>query len=266
MIPLIFIHKNIGLAEGYLEHTLLQAKSYNNHVILISDNTDKYDFVDNYNLDDFYNDEKLIKLRKNYIHLCSNPEEFELINLERWFILNQLIKKHNFKKCCLADSDTLFYCNIEKELKQFEEFDLTLSNGISANILFLNHIEIIEEFCNFINYNYEFNKNDLIKTYDNYIQKGQLGGISDMTFFSIFKNQKRWIEISTIKDNITFDANINMPLNYIQDEELECKKIEIIDGVPFGTLKDDLIKIRFKSLHLQGQFMKQHITKYITYS
>ena len=86
-VPVVFIHKG---NSHYLQHSLWQAKQYNERVILIGDHSNSgYSGVEHYNMNDY--SEEAAYFAKIYKHIGGTSYNYELFCFQRWFILKSFI-------------------------------------------------------------------------------------------------------------------------------------------------------------------------------
>jgi hypothetical protein len=265
MIPVIIIHK--GYPE-YLKYSILQALK-NNRVILISDvnpNIEHLNFswenIENCKNNNYHN------FIKNYVHLSTNPHDFELFCFLRWFILQEYMNTHKIETSFYIDSDVLLYIDVNKEYEKYNQYDITLLHRCAPVSSYFNFVGI-NNFCKFL-YETYYNKNSYAfeKISSHYFirQKYNLGGgVCDMTLFEYFHYHSdvgggpgKVGEMMSILDDSTYDHNINAEDQYFN--YLNGKKVfEFIDKIPYCFSKKLNKLIKFNSIHFNSsakQFMK----------
>jgi len=156
------------------------------------------------------------------------------------------------------DSDVLIYVNLEEEAEKFKNFDIAITTETCPS--FWNSSDSIVKFCDFVSNIYS--KEDaiyyqkLINFSENYKKKSKLGGVCDLTLFSLYKNSNNTNigETNKFADDWVYDDNFSSekvgPFEF--KKKYGVKKIIWIKNIPFGILKNGR-KIRFKCLHLQGR-------------
>jgi len=260
---IIFIHK--GNPE-YLGYSLKQVRKSNpeaNIYLLGDESNNKYDFIDHYKIADF--SEGANKLAKVYEHMSTNTYQFELFCIQRWFILNEFVKKNNINQFFHADSDVLIFVDIAKEFDKFKEYDFTLSQGTSGHDSFWFKTEVLNDFCDFVENIYTKKDietyNKLKNFHENYKKTGNLGGVCDMTFLRFYKESgfAKVGESTEVIGNSTYDHNFSSSKNGLHLFKSRCslKKILWKEGAPYGKLVNDNL-VKFNTLHLQGG-IKKHI-------
>lgn len=261
-IPIVFIHQN---DSPYLPFSLVQSKELNSKssIFLIGDNSNNYyKFVEHDNITNYFN--QALQFAKIYKHMSPNKLSFELFCFQRWFILKDFMVKNNIQKCVYLDSDVMVYTNLTEEQKKFSHFDFTISSKVgNPNCSFINNIEALENYCNFLIKLYT--DSELFKLLKLQLEekslKGLKEGISDMTGFEeYFKTKLNNLgTLQHVIDDSTYDRNIRRSHGFEMDDNL--KKIYWINNQPFCKQLDSDKLIKFNTLHFQGsakQYMKNH--------
>ncbi|MDD3083394.1 MAG: hypothetical protein PHP82_00020 [Candidatus ainarchaeum sp.] len=251
-IPIIFIHKGDSF---YLKYALENARKFNpnSRIILVGDNVTQYpSFVEYYDLKNY--DKSALEFKKVYKHMSNNNEEIERFCFERWFILNEFLKKNKIKKCLTLDSDVLIFVNVTNDSKKFNKFKFTLANHSSGEFMFVNDYKEINKLTRFLFNLYSNKKMFMIldNFWKNYPFKTSFGGVNDMTALSEYykQNKKKIGEISKIINGETYDTQINASQGMIMENN--TKKIIFENGIPFGFLKKNNKKIKLCCLHCAG--------------
>ncbi|EKE02038.1 MAG: hypothetical protein ACD_20C00434G0011 [uncultured bacterium] len=251
-IPIIFIHK--GDCD-YLAYSLTQAKHFNpdSKIFLIGDKENShYKFVNHINISDYFTNGK--EFEKIYKHLSTLSRKFELFCIQRWFILKDFMSANNINKCVYIDSDVLLYSNITEEQKKFEQFDFALS-GISGHTCFINNIEGLTKFCDFVTCIYnDASQLEYLEKFVLHLVKNELpGGICDMILFSEYakRNRDRIGENFQIIDASIFDHTINTSDGFEMKNKI--KNICFKNNIPYCKHLETNKDIKFNSLHLQGE-------------
>jgi len=256
MIPIIFIHSGL---QDYLFYTLKQANNFNKYVYLIGDTNPNLNFIEFFNMEEY--NQGYDSFEKNYVHLSSNPYNFELFCYKRWFVLKNFMESKNIDVIFYCDSDVLLFTDIEKEWVNFNQYDMTLLHRSAAISSFITR-RGITNFCNSLNkiYNdknsYHYKK--IASHYEVRKECNLPGGVCDMTLLDYFHYNDdlgggpgRIGEMMSIINDSTYDHNINTP---DQDFSMRngLKDVKIINSIPYvynEKLKKD---IKFNSLHFQG--------------
>jgi len=262
MVPVILI--NWG-CQSHLHPVIMQAQKFNKNVFLIGDNTNGH-LASHFNISDY--SEKASNFGKLYQHLSTNGHDVELFCFQRWFVLEEFMARRGLKRCLYIDSDILLYANAEQEIKNYDQFDFTLSHRCCGSTSFFKY-EGLSKLCNFImetysnKSSYEYEK---ISSHYYIRQKHNLGGgVCDMTLleFYSYKICGSIGEMMHIVNGATWDHNINE-----SDQGFEMKNgikniqfhpIEKIPTCKHFTGED----IKFKSLHFQGP-AKRYINQYVS--
>ena len=265
-LPIVFIHES---NSDSLKYALAQARKSNpnSDIFLLGDTSnDQYDFVEHYYLADYFHD--AAQFKKIYKHYSTHSVDFELICFQRWFILREFLTATNKQRCLYLDSDVMLYANVTEDYRKFERFDFTVCWNAIGCVFFLNRIDGLEAFCQFLMDIY--NKKDRYH-YDKMLsqfavrRKNRLaGGACDMTALQLYGELNFGLvgEASHIIDGSVYDPNINMPHPGFQMEN-GIKKIVWKDGRPYGRFVRTGEEIRFNSLHFNGR-AKKLMSQYCT--
>jgi hypothetical protein len=265
-LPIVFVHRS---DSEHLRYSLAQAKSSNpgSPVFLLGDaSNDRYDFVEHHHLDKYLGSAG--ELRKIYKHYSTHEVEFELICFQRWFILRDFLVSHGMEQCLYLDSDVMLYADVTNDARKFAEFDFTLCWDSVGCVFFLNRLEGLQQFCQFVMDIYSKKEKYL---YDRMVshfavrtKHGLPGGACDMTAFQFFReiNFGQVGEASRVIDGSIYDPNINQP-NPGFAMENGVKKTVWREGQPYGTYVRTGEEIRFNSLHFNGS-AKRLMSDYYT--
>jgi len=260
-IPIIIVHRGDTF---YLKLVLEQIRLFNPHtrICLISDaSTDKYCFVEHYNIDDYSKGADAFKMA--YIHMSSNPYDYELICFQRWFCIRDFVKTQKIENFLCMDSDVLLYCNIDEVMQQYISYDFTTCNKQGPGCALFN-ISSISDFCEYMMsmYTEDILLNKMKSMYQEIIDNKQLGGVCDMVAFVWFQDNTKCnvIDIAIPTNGKCFDGCITWGQGFEMEDGK--KKVYWIDNLPYGKLMNDQSLVRFYCLHFQGR-SKYSMYKYI---
>jgi hypothetical protein len=265
MIPIIFIHNQ---NSDYLPLSLWQARKSNpeTEVILIGDSENAHFKHLVTHVDKRQYLKKADEFAKKFVNFSTNSHDFELICLQRWFILEEFLRQNNIEKCLYLDSDILLFGNVKSEIHRFRFFGMTIA-GISGHSNYINDIEVLSEFCQYIEKAYESPEaiSILEEKYKVFRETHEAGGISDMTFFVEFKEEfpDHIIDIGILIQGKMYDISMNY-IEYMHN----TGGIKIVNHSKNGEVflrhaKHPLINMQ--TLHFQGDtkvHMKRHLFTY----
>lgn len=257
--PIVFIHYG---KSDYLKYSLGQAKKANpkSTTYLIGDSLiDIYDLIEHRFISDYSQGAQYF--RNIYRHFNETNYEYELFNFQRWFILKEFMVGNDLNNALYLDSDVMLYADIGIEQEKFNQYSFTLSRGHCGCVCFINNVEALGKFCQFLidiyskkdRYHYD-------KMLSHYVVRkmNQLpGGACDMTALELFSKQEfgNIGEVSHIIDGSTYDININISdPGFEMDEGI--KKIIWRENVPYGIHLRTGKEIKYNSLHFQGRAKK----------
>ena len=254
-LPVIFVHFS---NSDYLKYSLSQAKHSNpgSTIYLIGDDTNNcYDFVEHHFFLDYFQGAK--DFSKIYQHFNITPYRYETFCFQRWFILLEFLVAKGLEKCLYVDSDTMLYVDVTVEQEKFAQFDFTLSHKTSGCTFFLNRVEALSDFCQFImdiytkKERYYFDR--MIAQYATFKRNGMAGGACDMTVFDLYSYDHfgEIGEVAQIMDGSVYDPSISGPHPGFETEN-GIKKIIWKAGYPYGIQLRTATEIRFNSLQFQG--------------
>jgi hypothetical protein len=274
MLPVVYIHT--GTIPAYLVRSLEQAKSLNPSVFLITDVKHKQDGIVVVNVHDL--SEGLEDFRSVYEHMSTNSRNFEMICIERWFILRNFMKKNLVHQCYYSDSDVMIYSNLEEVFPAYEKYEAAYTmpeyqDGYrwtaSACCSFWK-LNTIEAFCDFIMHCYSLEgKKELMKKWEHHRKNSIPGGVCDMTLLHLFSKERNFISLSKVHNGMCFDQNMLDDENYFRKEyEMEKrfgedrlqKKIYWKDGIPYGNNLVEKKQVRFIVLTEYAKLLGQKKT------
>ena len=265
-LPIVFLHNT---NSDYLRYSLGQAKHSNpdSTIYLIGDNSnDCYNFVEHHLYLNYF--QGAYDFSKIYRHYNTTSYKYEVFCFQRWYILLEFLVNNQLEKCLYLDSDTMLYTDITKEQIKFSQFDFTLSYKTCGSIFFLNRVEALADFCQFLTDIYTKKErlyfDRMLAHYMTFKKNGMAGGACDMTAFDFYGYDHfgEIGEVSQIIDGSLFDPGINVPHPGFEMEK-GIKKIIWKDAVPYGVQLKTANEIKFNSLHFQGE-TKRLMGKYFT--
>jgi len=257
MIPVVFIHK--GDSE-YLPLALRQAKAWNPEITLLGDRSNWSVWPRWHNITDYPGSGAL----RAYLHMSSNPAEFEKFCFTRWFILRDFATYQNLDEVFYCDSDVVLYCDVN-EARPPGTWDLALAMAhhqpeyrwSAAGHVSYWPVSTLSMFCEFVERTYGTKKGleTLNRKWAWHQKTGKPGGICDMTLLWLFAREHEIKILTQVRDGRVFDENINIPENRFPSEyrmRAGIKEITWREGQPhgFNLLLNE--EIRFNALHFQG--------------
>jgi hypothetical protein len=255
-LPIIFIHYS---NSDYLKYSLGQAKHSNpeSAIYLIGDSSNNcYDSVEHHSFSNYF--QRAHDFSKIYRHYNTTDYEYEIFCFQRWYILLEFLVNNQIEKCLYLDSDTMLYTDITKEQKKFAQFDFTMSYKTSGCTFFLNRVEALADFCQFLTDIYTKKErlyfDRMLAHYLILKKNGLAGGACDMTAFDIYSYDHfgEIGEVAQIIDGSVYDPSINVPHPGFEMEK-GIKKIIWKNGDPYGIQQRTAKEIKFNSLQFQGK-------------
>ncbi len=260
MIPVVYIH--FGNHPEYLIKSVEQALVYNKEVILISDKEWKKEGVKNISPAKY--NEGIDAFLKVYQHKSTNAMKFELMCINRWFVLRNVMNALDIPVCYYSDSDGMLYDNMEAVYKNYSEYEASYTYtemqdnyrwSASACCSFWKR-ETLNKFCDFIMELYTPEKINVLEEKWKYHQINNIGGgVCDMTLLYLFSKQIKFYPLSKVMNDFCFDQNMRVSENYFPDEyEMQQrvkparKKVKWKNNQPYGFNKVLNKEIRFVTL------------------
>ncbi len=248
-IPVILIHKS---NSDYLQHSLWQARQYNQRVLLLGDesNVGQTD-AEHHMISDYH--EEAEGFAKIYKHKSTNGYQYELFCFQRWFILKKFMEVNDLQRVFYCDSDVMLYCNVSEEYGNYSNCDLALfhwSGAASGHCSYFS-IDQIRSFCEYQTYFY-LNFEDYENKYPH---------ISDMFVFKAYIIERgiSTCDLETPINNTAFDPIIVSGAGPGYQMRDGMKDIQWENNQPHCYNQKIEKTIRFKGLHFQGrakQYMK----------
>ncbi len=253
--PIIFIHKG---GDSYLACSLTQAKasSPESEVHLIGDRHNTgFAGVNHWELDAY--SERAQAFGKIYQHRSTNSYNFELVCLQRWFVLGEFLRKQALDSCLYLDSDVLLFARAEEEARRFADYALTLSgtNPSSPHCMYLIGRRNLDAFCDFVVEAYTNSTlfRCLEAVYIDRQARGLKGGVCDMTAFDLFRRHQcaKTLDISVVVDGVAYDNSMCDPTQGFEMRK-GIKLVRWKENLPCGRLVTTGQWVRLMALHFQG--------------
>ncbi|WP_295178309.1 hypothetical protein ACLUPT_16955 [Variovorax sp. SCN45] len=192
------------------------------------------------------------RFRHAYVHLSSNPPEFERICFRRYFLLAQYLSAHpECRDFVLIDSDVLLFEGIGEHVRRlvgkadFSGSYISPSDGwnpcqISPHVSFWT-ANGLRRFVAFVldTYTTPSGRRKLREIAARFAARGIRGGVSDMTLLYLWARASGNADpINRVLDGKVIDHNINSPHNHLSHEFRYlggAKRIAYTDGRPWLT-------------------------------
>ena len=190
----------------------------------------------------------------HYRHHSSLGADFELFCIQRWFILRDFMRARGLSACVYLDTDILLTTDLTPYVAETRDFGLTFT-GYSAHICFVNRLEALERFCDFVVsvYTSEDWAGRLTAWQKKMVAEIGAGGVSDMTLFYWFQREHPRLvgDYDSIFNPSPFDVSLDDPKGWVSDTN-GYKQIHWDGATPHGIRGKDGKRIPFAILHHQG--------------
>ena len=263
MIPVVLIHKG---NNPYIYNTLYQLRKSNplvNVYLIGTKESAVYNaLAEHVAIEDLFDEAQ--EFSKIYKHYSTNSAEFELICIQRWFVLKTFMKKKGIQRCLYMDTDVLVYEDVQILSEKFSHVGMTIC-GISGHTNFVDLATLIK-FCDSIIdiYSQTDSVDFLEQYYNDYLAKNAAGGVSDMTLLTKYAHDHPSAveNIYYLDGQPTFDPAMEVDSNVYKTDGLK-KEIFIKDNKPYGIIVSTNMPVLFYTLHFQGANMKKSMVQYV---
>lgn len=241
----------------------LESVAGNVNIVFLGNGASKYKY--GHEIREYF--DRANEFSKYYIHLSQQTQEFELICIQRWFAINEYMRKNHLTGPILhLDSDVLLFESPQKLFEIYSPLEVTMGLRWSpANSMFANK-SVLDEFCSYI---FELYKNNPAKIRQVYQEECVVNknpnGISDMRLFQLWIKEKRphYVDTGIIHtyEGVKYVCDVNFNMSNGFEMEGDFKKVFFIDNVPFFKNIETGERIRVCCMHFQGQ-AKMEMHKY----
>ena len=269
-VPVILIHRG---NSNYLYDTLYQLRQSNPGVqiyLLGTIESKIYASLATHIMYEEYMQESDV-FAQRYRHFSTNSPEFELICLQRWFVLKAFMQSMKLGQCLYIDSDVLVYSAVDNLAQEVGEYGMTIC-GISGHTNFVRYTVLVD-FCTFLlrSYQDEAATEKLRQDFQKFLTHSPAGGISDMTFLYQYSklNPDRVLNINYFGNDEAFDVTIDTGEGEYEMHD-EIKKVIWKSKKPYCRRLSNNRLILHHTLHFQGRTKKKMssfvISKSLLYS
>lgn len=260
MIPVVYIHSG---AQDYFKCAIESARKLNNEVVLLGNEANKSFSNQWFDMDEL-SGKRYEAFKKNYVHMSTNPYEFELVCFKRYFSLLSYMEQEKVERCVMVDSDILTYCSYG-DLECFQKYDLVASIPFNQNefdwcvgpqVLGIT-FEALKDLVSYIEDMYIRHLDTLKRKYDYHISNHIKGGICDMSLLYLWVNERQTKIFNLLNyRELYFDNSVqskekrNNLVTKI-DRVLGIKTIKFVEGQPYIRMESGIF-IPAATLHFQG--------------
>jgi len=267
MNDIIYIHteqKGIYCEKiDYFRHVLETTKKYNPeaNIHLLCDTKPNVTGITFYKKED-YNSPEIDHVRSIYKHMASNPYQFELECILRWFYVYNFCKKNNIQSIVYLDSDCMLLKNLKDiDFKQdvatnivynFVDHETIRTDIVTPHCHFIMNVEILKDYIDFTISQYETEHSKINVLYRELQRQQVAWGISDMFIWGLFctDNRSRFLNIKGVIDGEIFETAIE-DLEGMQSEN-GTKKIVKIEKDFY--CENESGKIKMNCIHWHGGY------------
>lgn len=266
-IPVVIFHEG---CPKHLSYSVKSAERYNERVILLGNEENKHvarEWYDSADLDLTEYEE----FKQVFVNYSTYTDFFALICFKRYFLYYELMKKMEFDRIIVAESD-LYNCADYSKIPSLQKVYAMVSTteGQEKNYGWSSccHCscwtrEALADFLDFCRRTFENNREPLLEKWNYHKEHGLAGGVCDMTLVYLWsKDKPQVLNSATVFDGGTIDQNLCDKANYSEDEyqynnffkikKYVFKKDEEGNRIPYLVKKNkELVKVY--SVHCSGR-------------
>lgn len=253
-----FVHAGTA---AYVPYALLQARVHNPdaEIVLLGDRANahlaalpgvRHENTENYNT-------MAGELKKVFRNFSSNPPLFERVCLERWMHLLEYMQAHHLDRLLYLDTDVLLYTPAHLGFAQLPPTGMTVA-GISGHTNYIRGQGTLQAFCQYIltTYSTPAGLAFIEDEFTEFRKRHRLGGISDMSFFTWFRqlNPNLVQDIAPVQNHSAYDITLDYAQGF--EEKNGIKKLTMGHGHPVAYQKKEgspPTPVEMRTLHFQGQ-------------
>ena len=240
----------------YLKYSLSQTRDRfpGVRLILLGDetNSDLENYAEHHSMDRYF--EAAGAFARIYRHLSPNSIEFELFCIQRWFLIEEFVRREGIKGPILhLDSDVLVYENVFDELAD-RQIPLATTRELGPAFTFFRDPEILAGLVRFIGLAYD--KGPILETLESIYMTGDspffLKGkyVSDMQLLGLYsRTLSGVVDLFHYRSDLVFDYAFHSAEGYAWNPYKRIKRIWWRDGQPYGRRNG--VYVRFAGLHFQ---------------
>lgn len=268
-MALVFIHSGYS---PYLEFSLRQARAADPgaDIVLLGDAAnDRFPFLRHVDVGRAGFETAGGDLAAVYHHRSTNGRAFELVCLQRWFVLRAFLEAEGLADALVLDSDVMLYAPEAELRRRVAGRTLGVSRPAeqghyrwmaSPHVSYWTAAQA-DAYCAYVLGSYT--EPALAEPYEEkwryHLDNGVYGGICDMTTLYLYAEAQRPADVanfSAVEDGAACDQNLNGAENEWPDEYRmrgPLKELTWDDqGRPWGYNRRLGGRVRFQALHLQG--------------
>ena len=270
--PIVFVHA--GTAP-YVPFALMQARFANpgGQLVLLGNASNRHLRRLARHVPQQQHWRQAAELAKVFVNLSTNAPGFELICLQRWMCLLEWMQAENVDQCLYLDTDVLLFNRADVLFEHigahFPTAEMTVV-GISGHTNFINGRAGLEAFCGFIldAYTRPGGPQWLQQQYGTFRAQHAAGGISDMSFFTWFRdaNPGRVVNLDVPLPGPSGSLwGFDVTIDYHQHMQWAngYKQLQSHSSAPpEGRLAASGAPVLMQTLHFQGATSKQIMAHY----
>jgi len=238
-LPIMMLHR--GSAD-FMSYTLESLRHFHPHkrIIVIGDDHNRvnpglrieYRQWSHYTSDAHF-------LRRHYEHVTINPYPFELLCLERWFVLHEFCLTEGVQEFIHLDSDVMCFDSFDDLVPEMRRHD-AMTCGEQAGVGYFK-VQALSRLCDAIQEFYADSKS---------LPELRGRGVHDMLFCGYVAQRDGWGNFLSLDNDGRIDNHIRTSDGYEMKDGV--KNFEFHNGYPYAIRESDRQKVRFRTVHFQG--------------
>ena len=274
-----------------LKYCILQAKRFNQKVVLLGDSFNRAWCDDWHNADDFITD-KWKAFHAVFENLSPYPQAWAEGIFKRFFLILEYLERNGYDDCVIIDSDVLLYVNVSAyapfrhcktamEVPENQDLGaLPAGNGYKwkacAGVAYFTK-QGLTEFTDYCIDVYKNHRELLLEKWNVHKKYGIYGGVCEMNLLYLWIRTLPEGEFLNLllpdRHNAVFDNFIGIPDNYLTSQYefhpiLGLKKLHWENGRPCCYTKKEHQRTVFLSLHFGDttKIFMEGVCRHQTYS
>ena len=256
-LPIVFVHRG---NSRYLFYSLWQARRWNPEapIYLLGTHESRHlrRWVTHVDLRDHW--AGAAAFAGVYQHHSRLGHDFELLCIQRWFVLRDFMRRLNLERCVALDTDILVYTNMTEATGHLPDAAGMTMTGWSPHTNYVSRRAALEQFCDFVTGHYAHPDAGahLRARADDVQQRLGAAGVSDMSWFWDFAEAHPGTvtQLLHARDHGRWDNTLTRSDGFVMQGDV--KRIEWRHDQPYGFSSSDQEAHRFHLLHFQGSGKK----------
>ena len=187
-----------------------------------------------------------------YEHFSCNEPKFERFCFQRWFVIDQFLRRHRPERAIHLDSDVLVYDNLFRDFQRPGNWDLGIVGYQGVFSMLIPKPEIVGAFCERITHLFTTEKASLAQLYREWTDKTAETAMSDMHALHTFveANSLSTLDLGACHEGAVYDNVLRSSDGFRMRDGY--KQLFWSDRQPYAERSDTGERVRLKTIHFQG--------------